>query len=182
MAIYEFNGIYPQLGRSVWIHEMAYVAGDVVLGEDVNVWPCASIRGDVARITIGARSNVQDGAVIHATHASPDWAPGGFATTIGDDVIIGHSAVVHGCQIGNEVLIGMNATVLDGAVIEDQVLLAAGALVPPGKHLSSGGLYAGNPARKIRELSEKERAFFTYSAAHYVQLARIHQQSSEKAI
>lgn len=170
MAVYEIGGQVPQLGKDAWVAQEAYVSGDVHLGEQVSVWPMAVIRGDVMPIRIGARSNVQDGAVVHATHAG-DYAPQGYATTIGEDVIIGHGAVVHGCTVGNEVLIGMNATVLDGAVIETQVLLAAGALVPPNKILQSGGLYAGNPARRLRDLTAAEKAFFKYSAAHYVRLA-----------
>lgn len=170
MAIYELNGKRPQIAEGVWVAEAAYVSGDVSLGAQASVWPMAVIRGDVMPIAIGARSNVQDGAVVHATHVS-EYAPKGYATTIGEDVIIGHGAVVHGCTIGDEVLIGMNATVLDGAVIESQVLLAAGALVPPNKVLQSGGLYAGNPAKRLRELSATEKTFFKYSAVHYVQLA-----------
>lgn len=177
--IYTFNGLTPKLGERVWIHEMAYVSGEVVLGDEVNVWPCAAIRGDVAKITIGARSNVQDGAVVHATHTNPEFTGDGNATTIGCDVIIGHNAVVHGCEIGDEVLVGMNATVLDGVVVENQVLIAAGSLVTPGKRLQSGWLYAGNPAKPLRELTEKERAFFKYSAAHYVGLARKHLETAQ---
>lgn len=178
MAIYKINGKSPQIANDAWVAEQAYVSGEVTLGAQVSVWPMAVIRGDVMPITIGARSNIQDGAVVHATHISK-YAPQGFATTIGEDVIIGHNAVVHGCTIGNEVLIGMNATVLDGAVIESQVLLAAGALVPPNKVLSSGYLYAGNPAKAVRALSEEEKAFFKYSAANYVQLAKLAQQAEK---
>ncbi|SUO93523.1 carnitine operon protein CaiE [Suttonella ornithocola] len=119
--------------------------------------------------------------MIHATHTHPEFTGEGFATTIGDDVIIGHNAVVHGCCIANEVLVGMNATVLDGVVVESQVLIAAGALVPPGKRLVSGWLYAGNPAKPLRELTDKEEAFFRYSASHYVSLADKHRQSTRMA-
>lgn len=175
--IYSVNGFTPKLGQGAWVHEMAYVSGEVELGDAVNVWPCAAIRGDVAKITIGARSNVQDGAVVHATHANPEFTGNGYATIIGCDVIIGHNAVVHGCVLGDEVLVGMNATVLDGVVVENQVLIAAGSLVPPGKRLQSGWLYAGNPAKPLRELTEKEKAFFKYSAGHYVALAKQHQVS-----
>lgn len=177
--IYAFDGITPKLAPSAWVHEQAYVSGDVELGENASVWPCAAIRGDVAKITIGARSNVQDGAVVHATHANPEFTGNGHATIIGSDVIIGHNAVVHGCTIGNKVLVGMNATVLDGAVVEDEVLIAAGALVPPGKRLASGWLYAGSPAKPLRELTDKEKAFFQYSASHYAALADRHRQTQK---
>lgn len=178
--IYEFNGIFPVIAKTAWVHEMAYVSGEVELGENVTVWPCAVIRGDVAKIRVGARSNIQDGAVIHATHANSEFTGNGHATTIGEDVTIGHNAVIHGCTIGNEVLIGMNATVLDGAVVESQVLIAAGSLVPPKKRLESGWLYVGNPAKKLRELSDKERQFFKYSALHYVALGDKHVQTTAK--
>lgn len=180
MAIYSFEDKLPQLGARVWVHETAYVSGDVILGEDVSVWPNATIRGDVATIRVGARSNVQDNAVLHATHASEMTAPEGHPTTIGEDVIIGHGAVVHGCTIGDEVLVGMNATVLDGAVVEKHVLIAAGALVPPNAHLKSGYLYAGMPAKALRKLSEKEKTFFTYSAGHYVALAKCNRETSRR--
>lgn len=176
MAIYTVEGKRPQLAAGAWVHEQACVSGEVFLGEDSNVWPMAVVRGDVMPIKIGARTSVQDGVVLHGTHVSQDYAPEGFALTIGDEVIVGHRAVLHGCTIHNEVLIGMGAIVLDGALIESQVLLAAGALVTPNKRLLSGFLYAGSPARAVRELSEKEKAFFKYSAAHYVRLAQAAQR------
>lgn len=182
MAIYCFDGHTPSLGENAWVHEMAYVCGEVSLAEQVTVWPCAVLRGDVASISLGARSNVQDGVVIHVNHNSSQYMPIGQKTSVGSDVTIGHAAVVHACTIGNEVLIGMNASVLDGAIIEDQVLLAAGALVPPGKLLASGWLYAGSPAKPMRELNEKEKRFFKYSAAHYVALGKRHSESSTRTV
>lgn len=174
--LFEFDGVMPDLGEGVWVHEMAYVCGNVFLAEGVSVWPMAVLRGDVASIKVGRYSNIQDGAVVHGTHASARFDTKEYATKIGDFVIVGHHAVVHGCEIGSEVLIGMNATVLDGAVIEDRVLLAAGSLVPPRKRLESGFLYAGNPVEKRRALTEKECAFFKYSAMHYHDLAKRHAQ------
>jgi len=159
----------PMLGSRAWIHSSAVVIGDVNLGDDVSVWPMAVIRGDMHSISVGARTSIQDGAILHITHAS-DFNPEGFPLTIGHDVTIGHQACLHGCTIGNEVLIGIGAKVLDGAVIEDQVIVGAGALVAPGKRLVSGFVYAGTPAKQKRPLSEKERAFFKYSAANYVDL------------
>jgi carbonic anhydrase/acetyltransferase-like protein (isoleucine patch superfamily) len=148
---------------------MATVIGDAVLGDDVSVWPGAVIRGDMHSIRVGDRSNVQDNAVLHITHAS-DYNPGGWPLAIGDDVVIGHSAVVHGCRIGNRVLVGIGAIVNDGAVVEDDVIIGAGCVVPPGKMLASGFVYVGNPCRQLRPLTQEERMFFTYSAANYVKL------------
>ena len=122
---------------------------------------------------IGARTSVQDGCVLHITHAGP-FNPDGWPLEIGCDVTIGHNATLHGCTIGDRVLVGMGATIMDGAVVEDDVVMAAGALVTPGKHLRSGYLYAGSPAREVRPLSEKEMAYFTYSANNYVKLKDQH--------
>lgn len=169
MAIYEFNGHQPKLAENVLVTRESCVIGDVEIGADSSVWPGAVIRGDMHEIRIGARTSVQDGSVLHITHAS-DYNPDGHSLHIGDDVIIGHKVCLHGCKIGNQVLIGIGAVVLDGAVVEDKVVIAAGALVPPGKHLKSGFLYKGNPAREARPLSEKELNYFKYSAGNYVRL------------
>jgi len=169
MHLMTFRGKSPQLGRGVMVDPMAFVLGEVTLGDDVSVWPGAVIRGDMHHIDVGARTSVQDGAVLHITHAS-DYNPAGHPLVIGEDVTIGHQACLHGCTIGNRVLIGIGAVVLDGAVIEDEVMIGAGTLVPPGKRLASGFLYVGSPAKQARPLSEKERTFFTYSANNYVTL------------
>jgi len=145
------------------------VIGNVTLGEDASVWPMAVVRGDVHTITIGARTNVQDGAILHVTHDGR-FSVGGAPLVIGDDVTIGHKAMLHGCTIGNRCLIGMSAIVMDGAVLEDEVLLAAGALVPPNKHLESGYLYGGSPAKRIRPLTESEKENLLYGAEHYVKM------------
>ncbi|WP_323846097.1 gamma carbonic anhydrase family protein [Microbulbifer magnicolonia] len=159
----------PQLGNSVYIDPQSAVIGDVTLGDDSSVWPMAVVRGDMHRIQIGARTSVQDGAVLHITHAGPFNAEG-WPLIIGDDVTIGHKACLHGCTVGSRVLIGIGSIVLDGAVIEDEVVLAAGALVPPGRRLESGYLYVGAPCKQARPLSDREREFFRYSAANYVKL------------
>ncbi|WP_299598048.1 gamma carbonic anhydrase family protein [uncultured Microbulbifer sp.] len=163
------RGHSPKLGERVFIDPQSTVVGDVELGDDCSVWPMTVIRGDMHRVRIGARTSVQDGSVLHITHAS-DFNEGGWPLTIGEDVTIGHKACLHGCTVGSRVLIGIGAIVLDGAVIEDEVVLAAGALVPPGKRLESGYLYVGSPAKQARPLSEKEKKFFTYTAGNYVKL------------
>jgi carbonic anhydrase/acetyltransferase-like protein (isoleucine patch superfamily) len=164
-----YQGILPKLGEQVYVDQQCAVIGDVTLGDNCSVWPMAVVRGDVNRIVIGARSNVQDGALLHVTHDGP-YTPGGVPLLIGEDVTIGHLAILHACTIGNRVLIGMHATVLDRVVIEDDVLLAAGSVVPPGKRLASGHLYRGSPATAARELTASEIEHLRYSAAHYVRL------------
>lgn len=171
--IRSFDGHQPVLGEQVFIDPSAVVLGDVTLGEDVSVWPQVAIRGDMHRIEVGARTSVQDGCVLHITHAGP-FNKDGWPLQIGCDVTIGHNATLHGCTIGDRVLIGMGATVMDGAVVEADVVIAAAALVPPGKRLRSGYLYAGSPAREKRALSDKEMAYFTYSAGNYVKLKDRH--------
>lgn len=168
-AIRSWKGVEPQLGERVYIDPASVVLGDVVLGDDCSVWPMAVIRGDMHRIRIGARTSVQDGSVLHITHAS-DFNPEGFPLTIGEEVTIGHKAILHGCTLGNRILVGMGAIVMDGAVVEDEVIIAAGAVVTPGKRLESGHVYAGNPAKALRPLKEQERAFFPYTAGNYVRL------------
>lgn len=168
-AIRSYQGQAPRLGERVFVDESAVVIGDVVLGDDVSIWPCAVIRGDMHRIRIGARTSVQDGSVLHITHAS-DYNPEGYPLTVGEDVTIGHSVCLHGCTVGNRVLIGIGTTILDGAIIEEEVVIGAGSLVPPGKRLESGFMYMGSPVKQMRPLKESERSFFTYSANNYVKL------------
>lgn len=173
-----FEANTPTLGERVYIDPAATVIGDVSLGDDSNVWPNVTIRGDMHRIRIGRCSSIQDNSVLHITHAGP-YDPDGWPLNIGDEVICGHSVTLHGCSIGNQVLIGMGSIVMDGAVIEDQVVIAANTLVPPGKRLESGGLYMGSPAKRARDLSEKELSYFSYSAQNYVRLKDRHIASLE---
>jgi carbonic anhydrase/acetyltransferase-like protein (isoleucine patch superfamily) len=173
VAIRTYQGITPSLGARVFIDSSSVVIGDVQLGEDSSVWPFALIRGDMHRIRIGARSSVQDGSVLHITHAGP-FNPDGFPLIIGDDVTIGHKVTLHGCTLGNRILVGMGSIVMDGAVVQDEVVIGAGSLVPPGKVLESGYLYVGSPVKQSRALTDKERNFFTYSAANYVRLKDQH--------
>lgn len=168
-AIRSFRGKTPQLGQRVWVDATAVVIGDVVLGDDCSVWPYTVIRGDMHRIRIGSRCSIQDGSVLHITHAST-FNPDGFALTLGDEVTVGHKVTLHGCTLGSRILVGMGSIVMDGAVIEDEVILGAGSLVPPGKHVSSGYLYVGSPAKAIRPLTAQEKSFFSYTAGNYVAL------------
>ncbi|QFU74179.1 gamma carbonic anhydrase family protein [Halioglobus maricola] len=172
-SLRSFQGTRPSVGERVLIDPSAVVLGDVELADDVSVWPQVAIRGDMHRIRIGPRTSVQDGCVLHITHAGP-FNPDGWPLIIGADVTIGHNATLHGCTVGDRVLIGMGATVMDGAVIENDVVIAAGALVTPGKRLRSGYLYAGSPAREKRPLSEGEMSYFNYSANNYVRLKDQH--------
>jgi carbonic anhydrase/acetyltransferase-like protein (isoleucine patch superfamily) len=170
MHLRPYRGILPTLGARVYVDPAASVIGDVVLGDDVSVWPGTVIRGDVNFIRIGARTNLQDGTMVHVSHDGPHAKLGGFATVIGADVTIGHKAIVHACRIADAVLIGMGAVVLDGAVVEKHGFIGAGALVSPGKVVGSGELWLGNPAKKVRMLSDAEIEALYYSAGHYVRL------------
>ena len=173
MSIRQFNGHQPDIDSSAYVDQDAVVMGEVSIGSDVSVWPCAVIRGDVNHIKIGSGSNIQDGSVLHVTHASEEYSSAtGTPLIIGMEVTVGHKAVLHACTIGNRCLIGMGSIVLDNAVIEDEVMVAAGSVVTPGKVLKSGFLYVGNPARQKRELSPKEISFLSYSAKNYVVLSK----------
>ena len=163
----------PKLGERTYVDPAATVIGDVVLGDDVSIWPNAVLRGDVHYIRIGARSNVQDGTVIHVTHDGP-YSPGGFPTIVGEDVTIGHAAVIHACTIEDYCLIGMHATVLDGAVIKKYGFVAAGSVIPPGKIVGERELWVGNPAKCMRQLSDQQIEQLHYSADHYVRLKDIY--------
>jgi carbonic anhydrase/acetyltransferase-like protein (isoleucine patch superfamily) len=173
MQIRPFRGKQPALGQAVFVDPTAVVIGDVELGDDCSVWPQTVIRGDMHRIRIGARTSIQDGSVLHITHAGP-FNPDGYPLQIGDDVTVGHKVLLHGCSVGSRVLIGMGSIVMDGAVVEDEVILGAGSLVPAQRTLESGYLYMGSPAKQVRPLTEKELSFFTYTAGNYVKLKDEH--------
>lgn len=172
MTIKAFENKQPTIHPSCYIDDMAYVSGNTQIDEESSVWPMTVIRGDVNTITIGKRTNIQDGSILHVTHGSDYSTAEGKPLSIGDDVTIGHKAVLHACTIGNRCLIGMGAIILDGAIIEDEVIVGAGSLVSPNKRLDSGYLWLGSPAKKARALTDKEKDFLRYSAAHYVSLAK----------
>ncbi len=167
--VISFKGVSPTLGKNVYVDGSARIVGDVVLEDDASIWPLVAARGDVNKIRIGARSNIQDGSVLHVTRKS-EKNPNGFPLIIGEDVTVGHKCMLHGCQLGNRILVGMGAIVMDGVVVEDDVFIGAGTLVPPNKRLESGFLYVGNPMLKKRPLNDAEMAFLKQSAVNYVVL------------
>lgn len=168
-AVRPYRNQMPVIGVRAYVDPAAVIIGDVVLGEDASVWPRVVIRGDVHYIRVGARTNIQDGVIVHVTHDGV-YTPAGFPTVIGDDVTIGHAAVIHACTIENACLIGMHATILDGVVIRKHGFVGAGSVIAPGKTVHERELWVGNPARKVRELSDQEVEKLYYSAQHYVRL------------
>lgn len=175
MPIRPFEKISPKIAGTAYVDSLAVIIGDVTIGEYASVFPMVVARGDVQRITIGARTNIQDGSILHVSHDS-HHCPGGRELWIGEDVTVGHQAVLHACTVAAHCLVGIQAVILDGARLEPYTLLAAGSLVSPKKVLEGGYLWRGNPAQKIRPLTEQEREFLEYSAQHYVTLAQRHKQ------
>lgn len=172
-SIRTFENKKPNIGANVYVDPSAVVIGEVSIGEDSSIWPMAVLRGDVNSITIGSSCSIQDGAILHVTHDGP-YTPGGRPLILGDGITVGHKAVLHACTINDYCLIGMNAIILDNVVVQKNVILAAGSLVPPNKSLEAGHLYLGNPARAIRKLTTQEIEHLHYSAAHYVRLKNRH--------
>ena len=168
-SIRNFQDKSPSLGKRVYIDPKSIVIGDVLLGDDVSVWPMAVIRGDVNLIKIGNACSIQDGSILHVTHEGP-YTPGGQSLILGQGITIGHKVVLHGCTIDDYCLIGMGALILDAVHIQHHVMVAAGSVVTPGKVLESGYLYLGNPARAVRKLTAQEIERLEYSAQHYVRL------------
>ncbi len=164
--LYRLRDILPTLGARVYVAPNAAVIGDVTLGDDASVWFGATLRGDLEPIRIGARTNIQDGSVVHVTG-------GASGVVVGDDCTVGHMALVHGCTVGSRVLVGMGATVLDGAVIEDDVVIAAGSLVPPRMHVPRMSMVMGRPAKIVRPLVERDLEWIRSSVKTYVESARI---------
>jgi len=164
-VILPHHGIWPTIHETAWIAPTASVIGDVEIGEGSGIWFGCTVRGDVNVIRIGARTNIQDGTVIHVT-------TGGHGTFIGDGVTVGHMALLHACTIESGAFIGMKACLMDGVVVEPGGMVAAGALVTPGKRVGAGQLWAGSPARHLRDVNDKERDFMPVSAERYAGLAR----------
>jgi len=165
MILLPYKNIMPAFGRAVFVAPNAAVIGDVAVGDESSIWFSCTVRGDVNNVVIGARTNIQDGTVIHVSSV-------GQGTYIGDDVTVGHMALLHACTVESGAFIGMQACVMDGAKVESGAMVAAGALVTPGKIVPAGELWAGAPAIFKRQLTEDEKADILHSAKHYVELAR----------
>eukprot|EP00877_Chromochloris_zofingiensis_P011310 jgi/Chrzof1/6432/Cz18g10140.t1 len=171
--------VEPQKGQLVFVAPNATLLGDIKLGDMSSVWYGAVLRGDVNSIIIGDKTNIQDNVVIHCARESIDTKA--RPTIVGDACTIGHGATIHACTIGNECLIGMGATVLDGVVLENNSMVAAGAVVTPGSVIKSGEIWAGSPAKLLRTMSDDEQAFVAESAERYVHLAMVHRTENSKA-
>lgn len=168
--IFPYKDIHPKIHESAFIAPNAAVVGDVEIGEDANIWYNVSMRGDVNDIKIGARTNIQDNAVVHCTYEFQ-------GCYIGSDVTVGHSAILHACTVQDFGFVGMQACVMDGAVVESNAMVAAGALVTPGKVVPSGQLWAGSPAKYMRDVTQDELDYIKWSAPHYVKLAQEHKKN-----
>src|SRR6201996_4176566 len=164
-TVFSLGGVTPVIAPDAFIAPTAAVIGDVVIGSETGIWFHCLVRGDMNSIRIGARTNIQDGTVIHIDS-------GGFSTFIGDDVTVGHNAVIHACTLKNRSFVGISATVLDGAVIEEGGMLAAGGLLTPGKRIGPMELWAGTPAKLRRVMDAEERRRFDRNAVVYRDLAR----------
>ncbi len=163
--IRKFKDILPKIDKTTFVAENAIVIGDVEIGEESSVWYSCVLRGDVNNIKIGNRTNIQDGTVIHVSSTTQ-------GTYIGDDVTVGHMALLHACTIGDRAFIGMQACVMDDCIVEEDAMVAAGALVTPGKRIPSRQLWGGRPARFMRDLTAEEIEFLKFSASRYVKLSR----------
>jgi len=172
MAIYELDGLAPQLGEGAWVADSAQVIGDVQLAEGASVWFGAILRGDNERLTIGKGSNVQDGSVLHSDP--------GFPLTLGENVTVGHQVMLHGCTVGDGTLIGIKAVVLNGAKIGRNCIVGAGALVTEGKEFPDGSMILGAPAKVVRELNAEQRSSGTRAAQHYVANAKRYAKGLKK--
>lgn len=167
-----FQGATPKVDETAFVAETATLIGDIEIGAESSIWYGCVLRGDVNHIRVGARSNIQDGSVVHVTSKT-------HPTLIGDDVLVGHNAVIHGCTLEDGAFVGMGAIVLDGAVVEGGAMVAAGALVTPNKRVKAGELWAGNPARKMRDLTPEQQAGLKVGTAHYVNVANLYKEEAE---
>ncbi|MDT9597901.1 gamma carbonic anhydrase family protein [Sphingosinicella rhizophila] len=180
MTIFSFGGQSPRIDPTAFIAPGARLIGNIEVGPEASIWYNCVIRGDVNSIRIGARSNVQDGSVVHCESVRPG-SDSGHATIIGDDVLIGHLAVVHGCVLRDGALVGMGAIVMNGCEMEENAMLAAGAMLTPGRRIPAGQLWAGRPAKFVRDLGESELADMRYGVSHYVALAKAHREMISQA-
>ncbi len=174
MTVRTFRNFTPEIADGAYIDPTALVIGQVKIGADSSVWPMTVIRGDINTVSIGKRTNIQDGSILHVTHDGP-YSPGGANLVIGNEVTIGHGVTLHACLLEDNCLIGIGSIVLDGAVVRQNAMLGAGSLVPGGKELEGGFVWMGRPVKKMRELTEKEVEYLSYSAEHYVKVKQMHE-------
>jgi gamma-carbonic anhydrase len=173
VSIISLNGKTPQIDDSAFIAPGCRIIGDVVIGPESSIWYNCVVRAEVNRIVIGARTNIQDGSVVHCDGPAPGY-PDGFPTLIGDDVLVGHNVLLHGCILQDRAFVGLSATVMNGAVIEGDAMLAAGAMLTQGKRIESRQLWAGSPARFLRDLDDAAVMGMRMGVAHYVENAKAH--------
>ncbi|MFY8074084.1 MAG: gamma carbonic anhydrase family protein [Sphingorhabdus lacus] len=173
VSIISINGKTPKIDDRAFIAPGCRIIGDVVIGPESSIWYNCVVRAEVNRIVIGARTNIQDGSVIHCDGPAPGF-PDGFPTLIGDDVLVGHNVLLHGCVLKDRAFVGLSATVMNGATIEGDAMLAAGAMLTQGKHIESRHLWAGSPARFVRDLDDAAVMGMRMGVAHYVENAKAH--------
>jgi gamma-carbonic anhydrase len=179
VSIIPFNGKTPQIDESAFIAPGCRIIGDVTIGPEASVWYNCVLRADVSRIVIGARSNIQDGSIVHCDAAIPGVRPD-YPTVIGEDVLIGHTAIVHGCVIKDRGFIGLGAIIMNGCIVEEDGMLGAGALLPESKVIGPKELWVGRPAKLIRELPEPALIGMRMGVAHYVQNAKAHRAAVDQ--
>lgn len=177
MKLIPFGGQTPRIDPAAFVAPGATLIGDVGIGPEASIWYGCVLRGDMNKIRVGARSNVQDGSVIHVDPPRPGGPAEGFPCLIGEEVLIGHLAMVHGCILEDRAFVGLGAIVMDGCVIESDAMLAAGAMLTQGKRIESGQLWAGRPARYVRDLRPDEVDGMRLGVAHYVALAKRHKEA-----
>jgi carbonic anhydrase/acetyltransferase-like protein (isoleucine patch superfamily) len=180
ITIAPFNGVWPTIHDTAFIAPGCRIIGNVTIGPDASIWYNCVIRGDANRIVIGARTNIQDGSVVHCDSPKPK-RPEGFPTLIGDDVLIGHMAMIHGCTLGDRAFVGLGAIVMDGCVIEEEAMLGAGAMLTPGKRIPRRQLWMGRPAAYVRDISDEALADMQRGVAGYVLNAKLHTASHGEA-
>jgi len=173
VTILPFGGVWPRIDPSAFIAPGCRIIGDVEIGPDASIWYNCVIRGDANHVRIGARTNIQDATTVHCDSPKPGRSEG-FPTIIGDDVLIGHNAVIHGCTLEHRAFVGMGAMVMDGATVSSDAMLAAGALLSPGKTIPPRQMWVGRPAVMVRELTDAQLAGMQDGVAHYVRNGRLH--------
>ena len=178
MTIRTFLEHAPKIHSSAYVDATALVIGQVTIGKQSSIWPMTVVRGDINTVVIGERSNIQDGSILHVSHDGK-YSPGGAKLTIGNDVTVGHSVVLHACTLKDCCLIGIGSVILDNAIVHKHAMVGAGSLVTNGKELEGGYLWMGRPAKKVRALTEEEIEYLSYSAEHYVKVKEMHKKSGD---